>query len=377
MKPRGVPDFLLLLLTALLVGFGLTMVISASAIWAYFEFGDELYYVKKQLFWVGIGTAAMLVAMNIPVSFYRKRFLLIGLLSLLGLIAVFIPMVGVEVNSARSWIRLGGANLQTSEFAKLGLILYLAAVIAKKGERIRTFRTGLLPPLVVTGLFFILITLQPDLGSAAILLGTAGIVLICGGANLKHLFLLSVPPVAGVLGLYLITHEHAWQRIMTFQDPWSDPLDTGYHLKQSLYALAHGGITGAGYGKSIQKYLYLPYSHNDFIFAVIGEELGFIGTALFLLVYLGFLLRGLYISLKVKDAFASLVGVGIVSMIGLQALINMGGATGSIPITGVPLPFISYGGSSLLACMIGSGILLSISREVNRQRLMELTESGR
>ncbi|WP_126427628.1 putative lipid II flippase FtsW [Brevibacillus marinus] len=387
MKTRGVPDFLLLFLTALLIGFGITMVISSSSIYAYagqftiygcqYCGGDELYFVKKQIAWVALGSAAMLIAMNIPFSFYKRHFLLISLISLLLLVVVLIPGLDTEAKGARSWIKLGPASIQTSEFAKLGLIIYLAAIISKKGERFRQFKTGLIPPLIMTGLFFCLIALQPDLGTAAILLGTAGVMMICGGANLKHLFLLTVPPFSLFVFSYITLNPHAWPRIQSFLDPWSAPLDSGWQLAQSYYALARGGISGTGFGQGIQKYLYLPEAHTDFIFSVIGEELGFIGTTVFLLVYLSFLLRGLFISLKAKDTFASLTGIGVVTMIGLQALINMGGATGSIPITGVPLPFISYGGSSLMVCMIGTGILLSISREVNRQKALELLQAKR
>ncbi|MGC5327055.1 putative lipid II flippase FtsW [Brevibacillus sp. SYSU BS000544] len=386
MKTRGVPDFLLLFLTLLLVGFGITMVLSASSIFAHTGIytskgcpycnGDELYFFKKQSIWAALGLISMLIAMNIPFSFYKKNFLLIGMVSFIMLVAVLIPGIGTEVKGARSWIQIGAlGSMQTSEFAKLGLILYLAAIISKKGEKFQDLKKGLFPPLVVTALFFVLIALQPDLGTAAILLGTAGIILICGGANLKQLFFLTVPPFSFIIATYIAVKPHAMNRLLSFTDPWSDPLNKGYQLTQSYFAMARGGVSGTGYGKSIQKFLYLPEAHTDFIFSIIGEELGFIGIVCFLIVYLLFLLRGVYISLKVKDTFASLAGIGIVTMISLQALINMGGATGTIPITGVPLPLISYGGSSLLVCLIGIGVLLSVSREVNRQRAQELLNS--
>jgi len=380
MKTRGVPDFLLLLLTALLVGFGITMVLSASSIYALTSFtangcaycnGDELYFVKKQATWLFVGVIGMLIAMNIPFTFYKRHFLLIGLISFIALLLVLIPGIGYQVNGARSWFKIGSASIQPAEFAKLGLILYLAAIITKKGEGFRSLKTGLIPPLVVTGVFFLLIFAQPDLGSAAILLGTAGIMMVCGGARLRHLFLLAFPVTSLSLLSYIALKPHAWDRLTSYLDPWSDPLGTGYNMVQSLIAIAHGGISGVGYGKSIQKYLYLPEAHTDFIFAIISEELGFVGTVLFLFVYLLFLLRGIHICLRVQDTFASLVGLGIVSMIGLQAIVNIGGVTGTIPMTGVPLPFISYGGSSLLVCLISTGILLSASREVSKQKMTE------
>lgn len=387
MKTRGVPDFLLLFLTLLLVGFGITMVLSASSIFAQttsfsskgcsYCGGDELYFVKRQFIWIVLGLVSMLVAMNIPFSFYKKNFILIALISFILLFIVLIPGIGTEAKGARSWIQIGPlGRLQTSEFAKLGLILYLAAIIAKKGENIRHFKKGLMPPLVVSGLFFILIAIQPDLGTGAILLGTACMILICGGVNIKQLIVLTVPPISVIFLLYISIKSHAMSRLLSFSDPWSDMLGTGYQLSQSYFALARGGLTGVGYGKSIQKYLYLPEAHTDFIFSIMGEELGFIGLAIFLAVYLLFLLRGLYISLKVKDTFASLAGVGVVTMISVQAFINIGGATGTIPISGVPLPLISYGGSSMLVCLIGIGVLLSVSREVNRQKAMDVMNSN-
>ncbi|MGE5702703.1 MAG: putative lipid II flippase FtsW [Clostridia bacterium] len=384
MKSRGVPDFLLLFLTALLVGFGILMVLSASSIYAHTGIytskgcpvnicgGDELYFVKRQAIFLGIGVIGMLFAMNLPFAFYKRNFLFICFVSLFFLIIVLIPGIGVYVNGARSWIRLGGFNMQPSEFAKLGLIIYLAALISKKENLFLSFKTGLIPPLVVTGVFFLLIAAEPDLGSAVILLGTASVVLICGGARIRHLFMIAAPIFSMFFFSYITLKDHALARITSFMDPWDDPLGKDYHITQSFFAIARGGLEGTGYGKGIQKYLYLPEAHTDFIFSVIAEELGFIGTTLFLLVFLLFLLRGIHICLKSKDMFASLAGIGVVTMIAVQAIINIGGATGSLPITGVPLPFISYGGSSLLVCLLGTGILLNISREVNRQKAADL-----
>ncbi|WP_409178467.1 putative lipid II flippase FtsW [Brevibacillus fortis] len=380
MKTRGVPDFLLLFLTALLVGFGITMVLSSSSIFALTSFtsggckycgGDELYFVKRQSIFLLVGVFGMLVAMNIPFSFYKRNFLLIALVSFFSLLLVLIPGIGHENNGAQSWFKFGSVTIQPAEFAKLGLILYLAAIISKKGNGILKLKSGLMPPLMVTGMFFMLIVVQPDLGSAAILLGCALIVMICGGAKIRHLFGLGAPVVTVALLAYITAKPHALNRIYSFLNPWSDTDGTGYHIIQSWIAIAHGGLTGTGFGKSIQKYLYLPEMHTDFIFAILTEELGFIGASLFLLIYLLFLLRGIHICLRVKDTFASLAGIGVVSMFAIQAILNIGGVTGLIPLTGVPLPFISYGGSSLLVCLLATGFLLSISREVSRQKVEE------
>lgn len=367
MEPkRGTPDFVLFFLTLALVGFGLVMIASASQVIAYWYRDDPFYFVKRQLASAGVGLVAMLVAMNIPYRVYKRFFLLIAAASFLFLLTVFLPGVGKEVNGARGWIALGSLQLQPAEFAKLGLILYLSALIAKKGERFRDFQTGLLPPLIVTGLFFLVILLQNDLGTGLVLIATAGVVLVVGGANLRHLLKLGVVALALIIGFVLMA-SYRVERFTAFLDPWSEPQGASYQLIQSLYAIAHGGVTGAGFGQSIQKYFYLPFPHTDFIFAVFAEEFGFVGCVVFVLVYVLFLWRMLILSLRCPDPFAHLLGTGIVGMIAIQALINLGGVTGMLPITGVPLPFISYGGTSLIVCMTATGLVLSLSRESARR----------
>lgn len=228
--------------------------------------------------------------------------------------------------------------------------------------------------MTIVGFISALILLQPDRGSTMILVLCATIVIIAGGANLKHIFLLGAAGafvMAIGVAIYVIKTKLSGQsylldRFTSFMDPFADPLDTGYQLVQSLYAFGHGGISGAGFGQGIQKLHYLPEAHNDFIFSIIGEELGFIGSSLFILIYLAFLWRGLLIAIRCNELFGTLAGVGIIGMIAIQALINLGGVTGSIPLTGVTLPLISYGGSSMLVTLISLGILLSISREYNK-----------
>jgi cell division protein FtsW len=372
---RGTPDFLLLILTLLLVGFGLVMVFSASSSMAVSEpayNNDALYFVKRQLMWVGLGTFIMLVLMNIHFQKYKKLFLIffIGTLFLL----ILVPFVATDINGAKSWLGFGSFGVQPTEFAKLAIILYLAAIIAKKDEKFRDFKRGLLPVMIVVGFFAFLIMLQPDFGSCAILVMCASVIVIAGGSNLKHI-MLSSGVLLGLAALgtsvYFLFNPDAdfgfrGDRFTSFLDPLADQQGDGYHLTRSLEAFGHGGFTGTGLGNSVQKLFYLPYAYNDFIFAVIGEELGFIGTTLFILFYIVFLWRALIVSLRCPDIFGTLVGIGLVSLIGIQALINMGGVSGAMPITGVTLPFISYGGSSMLTLLTGMGILLSISREYNR-----------
>lgn len=370
---RGAPDFLLMILTLMLVGFGLVMVFSASSSMAGAseKFGnDALFFTKRQFAWAGLGTFAMLVIMNVPYAKFKKLFLPLMLFTIVLLIMV--PFFSA-INGASSWIRFAGLGIQPTELAKLAVILYLAAIITKKQDKFREFKRGLLPVMIVVGFIVGLIILQPDFGSSVILLLTATIIIIAGGANLKHVLLSGVVLgglAALALGIYFLASGddggYRMGRITAYRDPFSDPQGTGLQLLRSLEAFGHGGFWGAGLGNSVQKLFYLPEAYNDFIFSVIAEELGFIGVTLFLVVYVLFLWRALIVSLRCPDIYGTLVGVGLVSLIAIQALINMGGVSNAIPMTGVTLPFISYGGSSLLSLMIGMGILLSISREYNR-----------
>lgn len=364
---RGTPDFLLLFLTFSLVCFGLAFVFSAGMA---YKSSEPWYLVIRQAFAIGLGTVAMFFCMNIDYRKFQKW--VVPFLAVTVFLLLLVPIVAPETNGAQSWIYIGSFGLQPTEFAKLAVILYLAAIISKKGDRIRDFKRGLVPPLVVVGFISALIMLQPDLGSTMILILSALLVIIVGGANLKHVFYLG-GAAAGALSIIIAIYfvktggdSYRIARFTAFLDPWSDPLDTGHQLIQSLYAFGHGGLTGAGFGQSIQKLHYLPEAHNDFIFSIIGEELGFIGTSIFLMVYLAFLLRGLIVSLRCKETFGTLAGVGIVGMIGIQAFINIGGVTNTIPMTGVTLPLISYGGTSMLMTLMSLGILLSISREHNK-----------
>jgi len=368
---RGTPDFVLLSLTFMLTGFGILMVFSASSAIASIEpFNDPLYFTKRQILFAIAGFAGMFVLMNIPYLSLKKWFIPYFFAVVAALVFVlFRP----PVNGARSWIGVGSFGIQPAEFAKIGVILYLAALITKKGDKIRDFRKGLIPVMAIVGFTTGLIMLQPDFGTALILVIIAASIIIAGGANLKHIFLLGGTAVASLsvtVLIYTMLTESAgyrMERFTAFLNPWADPLGSGYQIIHSLYAFGHGGLTGAGFGQSIQKLHYLPYAHTDFIFAIIGEEFGFVGTTIFILVYLTYLWRGLLIALRAADTFGTLIGIGVVSMIGFQALINIGGITNAIPLTGVPLPFISYGGSSLVSTLLATGLLLAISRENNRQ----------
>ncbi|GEN34894.1 MULTISPECIES: putative lipid II flippase FtsW [Aneurinibacillus] len=377
MNKRGRPDFWLLILTFIIVCFGVVVVYSASSIEAIDTYGDAAYYVKNHLVRVGLGIFIMLVAMNIPFTFYKKYFFHVLSFSYFLLVAVLIPGVGAKRNGARSWLDIGPLQIQPAEFAKIALIIYLAGIIAKKGEKFWDLKKGFIPAVVVVSLFFVMIAIQPDLGSAAILALTAASVIYVGGARLKYLLILGIPLLLfGVV--YTFLSAYRLNRFLVFLNPWDDGMDGlgwGYQLTQSFSALAHGGIIGTGLGKSIEKYLYLPEVHTDFIFAIIGEEFGFIGVLCFLFTYLFLLWRMMFIAISSEDVFSKLVGYGVASMIAIQIFINIGGVIGAIPLTGVPLPLISYGGSSLLVTLLGIGVTLSISREIDRQKMREAMSS--
>lgn len=391
-KPRrGAPDFQLLILTLLLVGFGIVMVFSSSSSITLIDakFGnDPMYFTKRQIIFACLGLVFMFVTMNIRYDKYKKLFVPVFILAIMML--VLVPIIGDKRNGATSWFAIGTLGIQPTELAKITTILYLAALISKKGERFRDLRTGYIPVMVIVGFVAGLIMLQPDFGSCMILVATAGLIIFAGGANLKHILgsigLLvlgaSIVLAAGALWDKIHPSESATDqvnykvgRIQAYLDPMKDPLGNGYNLLQSLTAIGHGGPTGTGFGQGIQKLHYLPNAYNDFIFSVIGEEFGFIGTLLFLLFYIYFIWRGLLISLRCQSTFGTLTGVGIMGLIAIQAFINIGGVTNTIPMTGVTLPFISYGGSSLLAMMMSMGILLSISRESTLPAKQERTKS--
>lgn len=378
---RGSPDFLLLILTLLMVGFGLVMVFSASSSMTVVseKFGyDALYFTKRQFMWAGLGTFMMLILMNVSYVKFKKWFapILLGSIILLAIV----PFTS-SVNGAHSWLGIGGFGIQPTEFAKIAVILYLATTISRKEDKFRDFKNGLFPVLLVIGFIAFLIMMQPDFGSCLILVMCATAVILAGGANVKQMAAVGgVCIILIALALLIkpdLIDNYQLARFEAFKDPFADPKGAGMQILYSLEALGHGGITGVGLGNSVQKLFYLPYAYNDFIFSIIGEELGFIGTMLFLLFYVLLLWRALIVALRCPDIFGTLVGIGMVSLIGFQALINMGGVSKAIPMTGVTLPFISYGGSSLLALMIGMGILLSISREYNRVGKQSASESAR
>jgi len=356
------PDLLIFASALALLTIGLVMVFSASSPMAFHEFGDSTYFVKRQLFWALLGTVAMIATMNIDYHLYRRFAVAVYAVAvgLLGL--VLIPAVGTVAGGARRWIVLGGfVRIQPSEVAKVAIIIVLAAYMSSIGPRMQRFLTGVVIPIALVAVPLALIVAEPDLGTAVAILAVCVIMLFLGGARLTHLLLLVPPAVAGLV-LLIVTEEYRFRRYMAFIDPWQDPLDTGWHVIQSLLALGSGGLFGLGLGMSRQKYHYLPETHTDFIYSILGEELGFVGCAAVIALFFVFAWRGMRAALRAPDRFGGLLCAGLTCMIVFQALMNIGVVTSSIPITGISLPFISAGGSSLTVAMASVGVILNVSR---------------
>jgi len=355
------PDFILFLTVLILLAIGIIMIFSASKYPALVRYGDSFYFVKRQLLWALIGIIAMFVAMNYDYRKLKRWARPVLLVAFILLILVLIPGIGRSSHEAQRWIGLGPLNFQPSEFVKLSIIIFVAYGLSLQGRLIFDFYRGIFPFLVILGAACGLILLQPDLGTAISLAGTVFILLFAAGARFSTLAGLAVLGLAAV-GVAISMSEYRRDRVLSFLNPWADPQGEGFHIIQSLYAIGSGGFFGLGLGQSRQQFLYLPESHTDFIFSILGEELGFIGACTVILLFMVFVWRGLKISFISPDPFASLLAAGITSGIVLQAIINISVVTGSMPITGITLPFISFGGTSLLFTMIGVGILLNISK---------------
>jgi cell division protein FtsW len=320
--------------------------------------------MKRQLLWAVVGLALMAFTMRLDHRYLSDQRVVIALmvLSLLLLGATLVPGIGRMINGSRRWLRLGMLSFQPSELAKFALVVYMSYYIAKKGDRLRDFMNGLVPAYVVTAVFLSVAVIQPDFGSAMTLAGVAGIMLFAGGANVLHIggTLLAALPVI----YFAVAHKaYRWRRIVAFLDPWSDPQGAGHQIIQSFLAFGSGGVFGRGLGEGRQKLLFLPERHSDFIYAVIGEELGLIGALAVLLLFLIILWRGVRVSLAAGDAFSRLLALGITLLICVQGLINMAVVTGLLPTKGIALPLVSYGGSSLVITMAALGVLLNISKE--------------
>jgi cell division protein FtsW len=360
--PRKVsPDYWLFLVVLALLGLGVVMVYSASAILATDRFRDAHFFLKKQLFWAVLGLAVMWAVM--VVDYRRWRPLVSPLLALafVLLVLVLIPPFGQSINGTRRWLRWGPLSVQPTELAKLALVVYLADFLARRQAVIGSLWRGVVPPLVVTGGVAGLVLLQPDLGSAVAIVGVVLCMIFVAGARFVHLGLIGALAVPVVV-LAVATASYRLRRVLTFLDPWADPRGAGFQIIQSYLALGGGGLLGRGLGESKQKLFYLPEPHTDFIFSILGEELGFVG-ALATVTLFGLLLwRGIRVGLHVADPFGALLAFGVTALLATQAVVNLGVVVGLLPTKGLPLPFVSSGGSSLLVAMAAVGLLLNVSQ---------------
>jgi len=364
MPRKLVPDMWLFGVAVVLLSAGVVMVYSASAIVAADRFHDPYFFLKKQIFWALLGAACLWAALRL--DYRRLEGFVVPLLIFVGilLVLVLVSPIGQAINGTRRWIRLGPVSFQPAELAKLALVLYLAAFLARAGEAVTDFRRGLVPPLAVAGLLAALILAQPDLGNCLTLIALTFTLLFIAGGRARHLGLILVaalPPL--VLAIWAAPYRV--RRIFAFIDPWSDPRGSGFQIIQSWLAFGNGGLVGQGIGGSRQKLFYLPESHTDFIFAIIGEELGFVGAAAIVGLFVVLIWRGLRIGLRAPDAFGGYLALGITVLIATQTLVNLGVVTGLLPTKGLPLPFISFGGSALLITMLSTGLLLNISQHAH------------
>lgn len=356
------PSYDPLLLAAVLglVGFGLVMVYSASAITAAEKLHDSFYFLKRQAVAACLGLVAMAVAMKIGYRRMARLAYPLLVLAVILLIAVLIPGLGTTVGGAKRWLRMPGISIQPAEVTKVAWVIYLAYSLAKKREKVKSFSIGFVPHLGIAGLLVVLCMLEPDFGSSVSLLFLMFVLLFAAGAKLSYLVgmvLAAIPLAYGAIA----SSPYRMKRITAFLDPWANRQGSGYQVAESLMSIGSGGLTGLGLGDGRQKLFFLPEAHTDFIFAIVGEELGLLGVAFLIALYGLVIWRGLRAALNATEAFGTYLGLGVVSLVAFQACVNMAVAMGAVPTKGLTLPFISYGGSSLIMLMFAAGLLLSIS----------------
>ena len=359
---RRSPEFLGLFgLLVLLNVVGMVMILSASSVTSLYDYGSPWYQFTRQLMWLAIGGVAFVLALRTDYRRWRRWTQWLLRISLGLLVLVLIPHVGVEVNGSSRWLGWGPARIQPSEIAKLAVLLYVADLLARRSHRIGDTQLSFRPVLVILGSVAALIMLQPNLGTTLLIFAIVFVMLVVAGVPGKHLAMLAGAAAAAGAAFAVLTPWRL-QRLMAFRDPWADPHNTGYQNLQSNAALANGGFTGTGIGMGRAKYGFLPEAHTDFIFSVLGEETGFIGGVLLLAVFLAFGVLGMRVAMRAPDRYGTIVATGITTWFLFQAFVNIGAAVGVLPVVGVPLPFVSFGGSSLVVNMIAAGILLNIAR---------------
>ena len=369
----GRMDVPFLLLTLLLTAIGLVMLFSASFPSAYYETGNPAYYFKRQAIFAALGLSAMFVVAKVNYQRWRGAARLLLGFSVFLLILVIIPHVGITNNGATRWLGIENVfTFQPSEIAKLAVIVYFADSISKKREKMLQWREGILPYAIILGVISILMLLEPHLSGTILIVGTGAVMMAVGGMQ-GWLIGAGIGGVAAVAVLFVKLVEsgvisYGASRIAMWHDPWLDMSDDGYQMVQSLIAIGSGGLLGLGLGKGRQKFLYLPEEHNDFIFAVVCEELGLIGACVIMLIFAMLLLRGFWIALHARDRFGTLLVVGVMTHLGLQVFLNIAVVSGLVPATGISLPFFSYGGTALALQLVEMGIVLSVSRQIPAPR---------
>ena len=355
------PDTWLFIAVTSLVAIGLVMIFSASSAQAYADHHDTAYYVKRQAIYLVIGLVLAYWAYRIDYRKLRAFAPYALLLCIAGLLTVFVPHVGMTVAGARRWIGAGSFSLQPSEFAKLGLVIFLSAALASRGDRITSLTRGLAPLCVPVFLTATLVLIEPDIGTSSLIIFTAFAMFFAAGARIEHLLMViavTVPPAA----IAIMSSPYKRARIFAFLHPFKDAQNTGFHIVQSLLALGSGGLFGVGLGESRAKFFYLPEQYTDFIFSVLGEELGLIGTATVLILFGTLAYRAIRIAIAAPDRFGFFLATGCAAMIVIQAFVNIAVVTSSWPVTGVPLPFISFGGSSLIMSLIAVALIINVGR---------------
>ena len=360
-KKTNTGDYLLLIGVVLLAVIGTLFIYSASNYSAKKTYKDEFYFVKKQVVGILLGIVAMILTANFDYNKLKKFTLIVSIISFITLILVFVPGVGVENYGAKRWIGIGSVTLQPSEISKFALILFCATYVSKKPEKTKTF-LGIIPVLLFGGATCLLIILEPNMSITVCVALLMITMLFCAGMKIKHFFYLLIPAFLGGVAL-ILAEPYRLDRLMAFLNPWSNPKGEGYQLLQSLYALGSGGWFGVGIFNSRQKYAFLPFAESDFILSVIGEEIGFIGLIFFFALLFFIIYRGLKIASKSKNIFGFILAVGITMIFGIQTIVNALVVTGSIPPTGLPLPLVSSGNTSIIIFMAEMGILFNISKQ--------------
>ncbi len=357
-------DYTFLAVVIMLLAYGLIMVFSASSASAHYRMNDTFYFIKRQFLWAVLGLVGMYVFSVIPYKVYYKFALPALGVSAILLILVLTPL-GVEVNGASRWLGFSVFTFQPSEIAKFTLIIFLAKSLADNSDMLDKFWGGFVIYLAVIGIVAGLVLLEPHMSGAMVIGGVGVVMLFAAGAKIKHFLYLLPVGAAGVAGMIIVA-PYRLARFKTFLDPFSDMLGDGFQIVQSLYAIGSGGLFGLGLGQSRQKFLYLPEPQNDFIFSIICEELGFFGALLVVILFVVLIWKGIQIAMHAPDAFSSLLVTGITALIGIQVVLNIAVVTSSMPATGIPLPFFSYGGTSLFIILCGMGIILNVTRNIKK-----------